>query len=185
MSIEELNQLGRLLLEYIGENPNREGLLKTPERFSKMLFEITAGYRDSLNDLVNGAIFEVDNSDLVIVKDIEFFSLCEHHLLPFFGRACVAYLPDQKILGLSKIPRLIQHCASKLQVQENLTREILDMFVSILEPKGFIVVMQGQHLCSMMRGAKSVSSKLVTISSFGSLDNDRDLRNELLRMVGE
>ncbi len=171
------------ILTEIGEDPSREGLLKTPHRVARMYDEITSGYRTDPEKLINGAIFNVDYSDLVVVKDIEFYSLCEHHMLPFFGRAHVAYLPDRKVIGLSKIPRIVDMFARRLQVQERMTGEIAEFLQNTLQTRGVAVVVEGQHMCSMMRGVKKQDSNMVTRTLLGEFRTDAALRQEFLSAI--
>jgi GTP cyclohydrolase I len=173
------------ILVEIGEDPEREGLLKTPDRVSRMYAEITAGYRTDPVQLVNGAIFNVEYSDMVVVKDIEFYSMCEHHMLPFFGRAHVAYLPENKVIGLSKIPRIVEMFARRLQVQERMTSEIASFLDEVLHPKGVAVIVEGQHMCAMMRGVKKSETNMVTRSLLGSFKDDAALRSEFMAMVAK
>jgi len=168
-----------ILLE-IGEGPDRQGLVKTPDRVARMYQEITSGYQTDPDKLINGALFDVEYSDMVLVKDIGFYSLCEHHMLPFFGRAHVAYTPDGKVIGLSKIPRIVEMHARRLQVQERMTAQIAHFIEDVLHPKGVAVVVEGSHLCSMMRGVKKSEASMTTRSMSGLFELDRDLRNELL-----
>lgn len=142
------------ILRNIGEDPARQGLLKTPNRVARMLDELTAGYHTDPKELINGAIFEVDYDDMVIVEDIDFYSMCEHHILPFYGRAHVAYIPDGKVIGLSKIPRIVEMFARRLQIQEQMTTQIAELIQDALNPQGVAVLVEGAHMCSMMRGVK-------------------------------
>jgi GTP cyclohydrolase I len=171
-----------ILLE-IGEDPSRDGLQKTPERVARMWAEITAGYTTDPVKLVNGALFAVDYSEMVLVRDIEFYSLCEHHLLPFYGRAHVAYIPEGKVIGLSKIPRIVEMFARRLQVQERLTSEIAHFLEDVLRPKGVAVVVEGSHMCAMMRGVKKSQANMVTRSMLGAFQDDPRQREEFLAMV--
>jgi GTP cyclohydrolase I len=171
-----LEPLVREMLLFLGENPEREGLKRTPERVARMYGELLSGYQTDLNALVNGAIFETDYTDMVLVKNIEFYSMCEHHLLPFFGRAHVAYLPDRKIIGLSKIPRLVEMFSARLQVQENLTQQIAETLQQILNPRGVAVVVEGAHMCSMMRGVKKDEARMVTSAMLGAFRSDAQVR---------
>lgn len=168
------------ILTQVGENPVREGLLRTPYRVAKMYDELLAGYHMNLDQVVNGALFEVKYDEMIVVKDIEFFSLCEHHMLPFYGRAHVAYLPGAKIIGLSKIPRIVDMFARRLQVQERMTRQIADTIVKILHPRGVAVVVEGSHLCSMMRGVKKEHPRMITSSMLGTFRENSMTRNEFL-----
>lgn len=171
-----------ILLE-IGENPEREGLVKTPDRVARMWTEITAGYNTDPEKLINGALFDVEYGDMVLVKDIEFFSLCEHHLLPFFGRAHVAYVPDGKVIGLSKIPRIVEMFARRLQVQERMTSEIAQFVDQVLHPRGVAVVVEGSHMCAMMRGVKKPQTSMTTRAMLGVFQDDFTLRSEFLAQV--
>lgn len=170
----------REILTHSGEDPYREGLLKTPERVARMYGEILAGYQTDPVVLVNGALFEVEYDEMVVVRDIDFFSLCEHHLLPFYGRAHVAYIPSGKVIGLSKIPRIVEMFARRLQVQERMTRQIADMLTEILHPQGVGVVVEGMHLCSMMRGVKKENARMITSAMLGDFSADEKKRNEFL-----
>jgi GTP cyclohydrolase I len=167
----------------IGENPEREGLLKTPDRVARMYAEITAGYQIDPVQLVNGALFDVDYSDMVLVKDIEFYSMCEHHMLPFFGHAHVAYIPNGKVIGLSKIPRIVEMYARRLQVQERMTAQIANFLQDLLHPKGVAVIVEGSHMCAMMRGVKKSETNMITRSLFGEFQQDAALRSELMAMI--
>ena len=157
----------REILIGIGENPDREGLVGTPERVHRMYTELTAGYHVDAQRLMNGAIFEVDYSEMVVVKDIPFYSLCEHHLLPFFGTASVAYIPRGRVIGLSKIPRIVEMYARRLQVQERLTQQVADFLQTHLEPRGVGVVMEGTHLCAVMRGVRKPGTVMTTSAVLG------------------
>ena len=162
--IEQIAKLSRDLLISVGEDPQREGLLKTPSRVSKAWSFFSGGYNQDLDKIINNAVFNEDATDMVVVRDVEFFSLCEHHLIPFFGRAHVAYLPNGKVIGLSKIPRIIDMFSRRLQVQERLTRQIAETVKEILDPIGVAVIMEGQHMCMQMRGVEKQNS-LTTTSS--------------------
>jgi GTP cyclohydrolase IA len=172
------------LLNEIGEDPTRAGLARTPSRVAASLRFLLSGYVQNLDDLVHGAIFEEPYSEMVVVKDIEVYSLCEHHLLPFFGKAHVAYIPDGRILGLSKIPRLVDMFARRLQVQERLTTQIGDALQSVLNPQGAGVVIEATHLCMAMRGVEKQNSSAVTSSLTGCLRDDDKSRNEFLTLIG-
>ena len=167
-NIESLKSHYSKVLELIGEDPTREGLLKTPERVAKAMQFLTQGYETDANEVLKSAIFSEDYSQMVIVKEIEFYSLCEHHLLPFFGKAHIAYIPDGKIVGLSKLPRVVDVFSRRLQVQERLTNEIRDCIQDTLRPKGVAVVMEARHLCMQMRGIEKQSS-LTTTSAFSGV----------------
>ena len=171
------------LLKEIGEDPEREGLKKTPARVARAVAEITAGYGMDIDKILNGAFFKVGYKEMVIVKDISFYSLCEHHMLPFFGKAHIAYIPDGRIIGLSKIPRLVEAFAKRLQVQERLTVQIADTIFNKLKPKGVGVVLEAQHLCMNMRGVKNASSSATTSSMLGVFQKDNRVREEFLNLI--
>jgi GTP cyclohydrolase I len=177
---DQVAHLTRNLLVSLGEDPTREGLQRTPERVARMYEELLAGYRMDPVALINGAIFEADYDDFVVVRDIDFFSLCEHHLLPFFGRAHVAYIPDGKILGLSKIPRTVEMFARRLQVQERMTQQIAEFLETTLQPKGVAVVVEAAHMCAQMRGIKKNGTHMVTRAMRGVFQTDRQARNEVM-----
>ncbi|MFI5254097.1 MAG: GTP cyclohydrolase I FolE [Candidatus Limnocylindrales bacterium] len=170
----------REILVEIGEDPERAGLVRTPERVHRMYAELTAGYRVDPERLINGAIFEVDYSEMVIVKDVPFYSLCEHHLLPFFGTASVAYIPRGRVIGLSKIPRIVEMFARRLQVQERLTQQIADFVQERLQPQGVGVVMEATHLCAVMRGVRKPGTIMVTSSVLGIFRSRDKTRAEFL-----
>jgi GTP cyclohydrolase I len=170
----------REILHHIGENPQRDGLLRTPERVARMYDELTAGYHTDPIQLINDAIFDVDYDEMVIVKDIDFSSLCEHHLLPFFGRAHVAYIPDGKVVGLSKIPRIVEMFARRLQVQERMTRQIADFIQEVLHPRGVAVVVEAAHMCSTMRGVKKPNATMTTSTMLGSFRENSMTRSEFM-----
>jgi GTP cyclohydrolase IA len=171
------------ILVAIGEDPHREGLKRTPQRVAKAYEELLSGYRIDPARLVNNAIFDVEYDDMVIVRDIEYHSLCEHHLLPFVGRAHVAYIPNQKVIGLSKIPRIVDMFARRLQVQERLTRQIAEFINEVLEPKGVAVVMDGVHMCSMMRGVKKHEAGMSTSAMLGIFRENNTTRSEFLAHI--
>ena len=173
----------RAILELIGENPEREGLVRTPERAAKALMAITAGYRSDPVAIAHKAIFEHTGSKIVVVKDIEFYSMCEHHILPFFGHISVGYIPKGKIIGLSKLPRIIDCIAKRLQVQENLTAEICKFLSKELPNDGVIVTCDAQHLCMKMRGVEKQDSSTVTFECSGRFENDPALREEFFRLI--
>lgn len=172
-----------ILLE-IGEDPYRQGLIDTPDRVARMYQEITSGYTTDPVKLVNGAIFDVAYDEPVIVKDIEFYSLCEHHMLPFFGKAHVAYVPNGKVIGLSKIPRIVEMFARRLQIQERMTTEVAQFLDETLHPKGVAVVVEGAHMCSMMRGVKKPEASMTTSAMLGAFKEDHNLRAEFLASIG-
>jgi GTP cyclohydrolase IA len=171
------------ILREIGEDPEREGLLKTPDRVARMYAEITAGYKIDPVQLVNGALFDVNYSELVLVKDIEFYSMCEHHMLPFFGHAHVAYIPNGKVIGLSKIPRIVEMYARRLQVQERMTAQIANFLQELLHPKGVAVLVEGSHMCAMMRGVKKSETNMTTRTMLGDFQKDAALRSEWMAMI--
>lgn len=170
----------RAMLTAFGENPDREGLVNTPKRIARMYPELLGGYRTDVHKLVNGAIFNVTYDDMVIVRDIEFFSLCEHHMLPFVGRAHVAYIPNGQVIGLSKIPRIVDMYARRLQVQERMTRQIADFLHDLLKPQGVAVVIEALHLCAMMRGVRKHDARMTTSSMLGSFRKSINTRQEFL-----
>jgi GTP cyclohydrolase IA len=173
----------RNLLEAIGEDTQREGLLRTPSRAARAFEFLTNGYRQDLDQIVNSAIFESDASEIVLVKDIELYSLCEHHLLPFIGRAHVAYIPNGKVIGLSKVARIVDVFARRLQIQENLTVQIADALMKTLHPSGVAVVIEAKHLCMMMRGVEKQNSVMKTSCLLGSFKEDARTRSEFLSLL--
>lgn len=173
----------RAIIEAIGENPEREGLLKTPHRAAKAMEFLTQGYEQDLNEIVNDAIFASDNEQMVIVRDIELYSMCEHHLLPFIGKAHVAYLPAGKVIGLSKIPRIVDMFARRLQIQENLTKQIGDSIQEVTGAHGVAVVIEAKHLCAMMRGVEKQNSSMITSMMLGRFRDDPRTRQELLSLL--
>ena len=178
-----LAPLYKQLIEGIGENPDRQGLVRTPERAAKALDYLTQGYTQSLDEVINGALFDSDTDEMVVVKDIELYSLCEHHLLPFFGKCHVAYLPQGKVLGLSKIARIVDLFARRLQIQENLTRQIAETLMKITGAEGVGVIIEAQHLCMMMRGVEKQNSRMTTSVTLGEFRNDPATRAEFLQLV--
>jgi GTP cyclohydrolase I len=173
------------LLEAIGEDPQREGLLRTPNRAARAFEFLTAGYRQSLDDIINSALFESEASEIILVKDIELYSLCEHHLIPFIGRAHVAYIPNGKVVGLSKTARIVDMFARRLQIQENLTMQIADALMKTLEPRGVGVVIEAKHLCMMMRGVEKQNSVMKTSCLLGVFKEDARTRSEFLSLLRE
>jgi GTP cyclohydrolase I len=171
------------LLRDLGENPSREGLIDTPKRVEKALRFLTSGYTADVDEVINNALFTVDYSEMVIVKDIDFYSLCEHHLLPFFGKCHVAYIPSQKVIGLSKIPRLVDVFARRLQVQERLTHQIAEVIRDKIHPLGVAVVMEGTHLCMAMRGVEKQNSFAVTSAMLGAFRDNARTRMEFLELI--
>ncbi|MBQ9088568.1 MAG: GTP cyclohydrolase I FolE [Lentisphaeria bacterium] len=173
----------RDIIVELGEDPEREGLLKTPERVERSLRFLTRGYHQKLEEVVNGALFEAESDDMVIVRNIEFFSMCEHHMLPFFGKCHVGYIPKGKIIGVSKIARIVDMFARRLQVQERLTKEISHALMDILDAEGVGVVMDAQHLCMQMRGVEKQNSVMTTSSMLGSFRRELATRNEFTRLI--
>ena len=184
MENDKIENLTKQLIEEIGEDPTREGLLKTPSRVSKAWSFFSGGYNQDLDKIINNAVFNEDATDMVVVRDVEFFSLCEHHLIPFFGRAHVAYLPNGKVIGLSKIPRIIDMFSRRLQVQERLTRQIAETVKEILDPIGVAVIMEGQHMCMQMRGVEKQNSLTTTSSMLGKFRESDRTRSEFLSIIG-
>lgn len=172
------------ILKLIGEDPEREGLLRTPERAAKAIYSITSGYSQSAKEIASKAIFEHDGSGMVVVKDIEFYSMCEHHILPFFGKVCVGYLPKGKILGLSKLARIVDVYAKRLQVQERMTAQICKEISELIPNDGVIVACEGAHLCMKMRGVEKQDSMTVTFESSGRFKEDPELRKEFMAVCG-
>jgi GTP cyclohydrolase I len=173
----------RSILANVGENPDRNGLVGTPDRIARMYDEVLGGYKIDPVKLVNGALFDVDYGEMVLVRDIEYFSMCEHHMLPFYGRAHVAYLPTNKVIGLSKIPRLVDMFARRLQVQERMTSQIAEILDEILGARGVAVAVEGQHMCSMMRGVKKEHPVMFTTAFLGEFKTDRELKADFLSLV--
>jgi GTP cyclohydrolase I len=179
----ELQDLVRRQLELIGEDPTREGIVKTPLRVSRALAWLTRGYDQSVEEVVNGAVFEEKHESMVMVRDIELYSMCEHHMLPFFGRAHIAYIPNGKIVGLSKLPRIVEIFSRRLQVQERLTEQVAQAVQDVLNPVGVGVVIEAYHLCMMMRGVQKQNSRTVTSALKGSFRDDARTRDEFLRLA--
>ena len=181
---QELSTHYQHILVGLGENPQREGLLDTPKRAAKAMQYLCNGYHKSLDEVVNGALFESDNDEMVIVRDIELYSLCEHHLLPFIGKAHVAYIPTGKVLGLSKVARIVDMYARRLQIQENLSRQIADAIQQVTGALGVAVVIEAQHMCMMMRGVEKQNSSMVTSVMLGEFRNNAATRSEFLSLIG-
>jgi GTP cyclohydrolase I len=179
----DLTDLYESILRGIGEDPAREGLAKTPERAARALQYLTRGYQQTLDEVVNYAIFESDNDEMILVKDIELYSLCEHHLLPFIGKCHVAYIPTGKVIGLSKIARIVDMYARRLQIQENLTKQIADTLMDAINPAGVGVIIEAQHLCMKMRGVEKQNSVMTTSMMLGSFRDHSRTRAEFLRLV--
>jgi GTP cyclohydrolase I len=171
------------MLRNLGEDPGREGLLRTPERASKALEFLTSGYKTDLRKIVNNALFDVKHDEMVLVKDVEFYSLCEHHMLPFFGKMHVAYLPNSRVIGLSKIPRIIDAFARRLQVQERLTTQVAEALQELVDPLGVGVICEARHFCMMMRGVEKQDSSTVTSAMLGAFRTQRETREELLALL--
>ncbi len=182
-SLESLKLLTTDLLHHIGEDPSRSGLIDTPKRFSKAIKFLTSGSEVNIDQLIGEALFEEPSGELVFVRDIEFYSLCEHHMLPFFGKAHVAYIPNGKVIGLSKIPRVVDAFARRLQVQERLTHEIAKEIERILKPKGVAVITEASHLCMMMRGVEKQNSTTLTQTTLGEFATSSQLRSELMTLI--
>ena len=172
------------ILKELGEDPARDGLVATPRRVAKAHRDLTSGYAQDPEEILNGALFEVDYDEMVLVRDIEFYSLCEHHMLPFFGHVHVGYIPNGKVVGLSKIPRLVEMFSRRLQVQERLTMQIAGTIQNILSPKGVGVVIESKHLCMVMRGVQKQSSYAITSSLRGEFENDPKTRSEFMNLIG-
>lgn len=180
---EAIRHAVREIISAVGEDPEREGLTNTPDRVSRMYVELLSGYRAEPEKIINGALFHIDYDEMVLVRDIEFYSLCEHHMLPFLGRAHVAYLPKGKVIGLSKIPRIVEMYARRLQVQERMTRQIADLLQTTLEPHGVAVVVEAMHLCSMMRGVKKHDARMTTSAMHGTFRTNLATRQEFLENI--
>ncbi|XP_055838872.1 GTP cyclohydrolase 1 [Episyrphus balteatus] len=181
--LPDMAQSYRLLLGGLGEDPDRQGLIKTPERAAKAMLFFTKGYDQSLEDILNGAVFDEDHDEMVVVKDIEMFSMCEHHLVPFYGKVSIGYLPCNKILGLSKLARIVEIFSRRLQVQERLTKQIAVAVTQAVQPAGVAVVVEGVHMCMVMRGVQKINSKTVTSTMLGVFRDDSKTREEFLNLV--
>lgn len=180
---EQISQYYKAIIESVGENPNREGLVDTPMRAAKAMQYLTRGYQQTLAEVTNGAVFESDISEMVIIKDIELYSLCEHHMLPFFGRCHIGYIPDGKVLGLSKFARIVDMFASRLQIQENLTKQIADAVQKATGAKGVAVVIEAKHMCMMMRGAQKQNSSMTSSVMLGLMKSSQTSRQEFLSFI--
>jgi GTP cyclohydrolase I len=184
LRLERMKGAVRTLLECIGEDPDREGLLATPERYAKAMLYFTKGYQENVRDIVNGAIFQEGHNEMVIVKDIEVFSMCEHHLVPFTGKMHIGYIPANAVIGISKLPRIAEMFARRLQIQERLTKEVANAIMEILQPQGVAVVMESSHLCMVMRGVQKTSSTTITSCVLGCFERKEKTRNEFLSLIG-
>lgn len=180
ININAVESAVALMLEGFGENPNREGLQRTPERVAQMFIELLAGYREDPITMINEAMFDVSYDEMVVVRDIEFYSLCEHHLLPFVGRAHIAYIPGERVIGLSKIPRVVDMFARRLQIQERMTQQIAEFLYTVLKPGGVAVVVEALHMCSMMRGVKKHDARMTTSAMLGMFRTNIATRQEFL-----
>ena len=178
-----MKNLYKELLGHIGENPDREGLLDTPDRAAEAMEFLTKGYREKLEDVINDAVFTVEDNHMIIVKDIELYSLCEHHMLPFFGKCHIGYIPEGKVLGVSKLARIVDLFARRLQIQERLTNQVARSIMDTLAPEGVGVVIEAQHLCMMMRGVEKQNSCMVTSAMLGSFRDESSTRNEFLQLI--
>jgi len=181
---ESLAPLVAEILSRLGEDPRRDGLLRTPERVDKSLRFLTSGYSMNIDKILNGALYEVKYDEMVVVRDIEFFSLCEHHMLPFYGKMHVAYLPQKKVIGLSKIPRIVDMFARRLQIQERLTQEVAQTVYEVVNPLGVGVICEARHFCMMMRGVEKQHSGAMTSAMLGAFRNRKETRDEFLSLVG-
>lgn len=182
--LERMKGAVRTLLECVGEDPDREGLLATPERYAKAMLFFTKGYQQNVRDIVNGAIFQEGHNEMVIVKDIEVFSMCEHHLVPFTGKMHIGYIPANAVIGISKLPRIAEMFARRLQIQERLTKEVANAIMEVLQPQGVAVVMESSHLCMVMRGVEKTSSSTITSCVLGCFERKEKTRNEFLSLIG-
>jgi GTP cyclohydrolase I len=184
LRLERMKCAVRTLLECVGEDPDREGLLATPDRYAKAMLYFTKGYQENVRDIVNGAIFQEGHNEMVIVKDIEVFSMCEHHLVPFNGKMHIGYIPSNAVIGISKLPRIAEMFARRLQVQERLTKEVANAVMDVLKPQGVAVVMESSHLCMVMRGVQKTGSTTITSCVLGCFERKEKTRNEFLSLIG-
>lgn len=183
-ALPALEDAYRAIIEQVGEDPNREGVVKTPQRAAKAIIFLTQGYEQKLSDIVNDAVFNEDHDEMVIVKDIDVFSLCEHHLVPFMGKASIGYLPNKKVLGLSKLARIVDMFSRRLQVQERLTRQIANAVADAIDPTGVGVIIEAQHMCMVMRGVQKTLSSTSTSCMLGTFRDDPKTREEFLTLTG-
>jgi GTP cyclohydrolase I len=181
---ESIAELARAMITQLGEDPNREGLRRTPERFERALRYLTSGYHQDPEKVLNGAMFSVSYDQMVVVKDIDLFSLCEHHILPFFGKCHVAYIPDKRVVGLSKIPRLVNMYSRRLQIQERLTNQIAQAIQKVIQPLGVGVVIEARHLCMVMRGVEKHRTETITSAMLGAFRENQQTREEFLSLIG-
>ncbi|KAK4196762.1 putative GTP cyclohydrolase I [Triangularia verruculosa] len=184
LRMEKMKGAVRTLLECVGEDPDREGLLATPERYAKAMLFLTKGYQENVRDIVNGAIFQEGHNEMVIVKDIEVFSMCEHHLVPFTGKMHIGYIPSNAVIGISKLPRIAELFARRLQIQERLTKDVAHAIMEVLKPQGVAVVMESSHLCMVMRGVEKTTSSTITSCVLGCFESKEKTRNEFLSLIG-
>ncbi|KAG7142028.1 GTP cyclohydrolase 1 like protein [Verticillium longisporum] len=174
----------RTILECVGEDPDRSGIVDTPKRYAKAMLDFTQGYQQNVGDIVNNAIFQEGHNEMVIVKDIEIFSLCEHHLVPFTGKMHIAYIPKNQVIGISKLPRIAEMFSRRLQIQERLTKEVANAIMEVLKPQGVAVVMESSHLCMVMRGVQKTTASTITSCVLGCFETKSKTRNEFLSLVG-
>ncbi|KAL7918601.1 hypothetical protein ACQKWADRAFT_303734 [Trichoderma austrokoningii] len=184
LRLERMKGAVRTLLECVGEDPNREGLLATPQRYAKAMLDFTKGYQEDISDIVNGAIFQEGHNEMVIVKDIDVYSLCEHHLVPFLGKMHIGYIPNNAVIGISKLPRIAEMFARRLQIQERLTKDVANAIFEVLAPQGVGVVMESSHLCTVMRGVQKTGSTTITSCVLGCFERREKTRNEFLSLIG-
>lgn len=184
LRLERMKGAVRTLLECVGEDPNREGLLATPQRYAKAMLDFTKGYQEDISDIVNGAIFQEGHNEMVIVKDIDVYSLCEHHLVPFMGKMHIGYIPNNAVIGISKLPRIAEMFARRLQIQERLTKDVANAIFEVLAPQGVGVVMESSHLCTVMRGVQKTGSTTITSCVLGCFERREKTRNEFLSLIG-
>jgi GTP cyclohydrolase I len=182
-TVDELKHVAKTLIVGVGEDPNREGLLKTPERYAKAIKELTKGYTTNLEEIVNGAVFESESEDMILVRNIDLFSMCEHHLLPFFGKVHIAYIPNKKILGLSKLARISEIYSRRLQIQERLTHQIAKAIYDTVQPHGVAVVIEATHMCMVIRGAQKTQAETLTSCMLGIFRTDNKTREEFLKLL--